>query len=72
MEGPAVEVSVSVGGLPVDFLNERAILPPGHLHVQERDVAILFLIHGELDAAMLPLEVLTEGTAEVCLGRAAR
>ena len=60
MKGPAVEVSVRVGGLPVDLLSKRAILLPGHLQVQERDDAILFLIHGELDAAVQPVEVFQE------------
>ena len=37
MERQTMEVSVSVGWLPVDLLGERDILLPGHLHVKERD-----------------------------------
>ena len=55
-----MEVSVRVRRFPVDLLSERAIWLPGHLHIQERDVAILFLIHGELDAAVQPVEVFQE------------
>ena len=62
MKGLAVELSVRVGGLPVDLLSKRAILLPGHLHVHERDVAIFFMIHGEVDAAMqLFLTMLPDG-----------
>ena len=46
-----------------DLLGERAILLPGHLHLHERDVAIFFMIHGELDAAMQPVDRGVLGTA---------
>ena len=57
---PTVEIAVSVCPFPVDLPSEIAIRLPGHLYVQERDVAILFLIHSELDAAVKPVEVIQE------------
>ena len=52
-----MEVPVRVGGLAVDSAGQAAVLLSGHLNIKKRNVAITFLFHGELDAAVKPVEV---------------
>ena len=52
-----MKVLVSVSWLSVCVVRECLIGSPEHLHIQEGDGAISFLVHGELDAGTEPFEV---------------
>ena len=65
VEGSAVEVSVRVGGLAVDLVVEGTIRFPGQANVKEGEVAVLLLLHGELDGGVSLVQVSQEFLKEI-------
>ena len=58
VEGALVEVAVCVGGFPVNVVvQEGTIQISGDANIKERDLAVFFYFHRELDAGVLLVEV---------------
>jgi hypothetical protein len=49
MVGLGVEVEIGVSGLGVHFVSQRAIRSSVNIFVEEREVAVTFGLHGELN-----------------------
>ncbi len=58
VKGSLVEISVGVGGFPVDAVAEFAVWFSGDEDIKESDLAGLLLLHGELDSGVLLVEIL--------------
>ena len=60
VKGPVMKVSVGVGRFPVDLVGRRALIFLGDSNIKEGDGAVLFSLHGELNALVLLVDVLEE------------
>ena len=54
MDRALVEVSICVGGFPVNVVVQGAVRISGDANIKERDLAVFFYFHRKLDAGVYP------------------